>query len=294
MEVKRSGFIAIVGKPNVGKSTLLNKLIGEKIAIVSSKPQTTRNKITGVVTDGDVQMVFVDTPGLHRSHSKLDDHMRKAISDSLSDVDAALLLIEPDKTVNEAEHELIDRLASQKIPTILVINKIDTVKKEVLAQAIAVWSERVDCAAFVPVSAVTGDGIESLIKEIKALMPEGPRYFPEDMMTDQPERLIIADIVREKLLLLLSDEVPHGVAVTVERMKDRKNIVDIDANIYCEKESHKGIIIGKGGRMLKTVGTEARTDIEKLLDCHVNLQLWVKVKEDWRNRENVIKSFGFD
>lgn len=294
MEVTRSGFIAIVGKPNVGKSTLLNKLIGEKIAIVSSKPQTTRNKITGVVTDGDVQMVFVDTPGLHRSHSKLDDHMRKAISDSLSDVDAALLLIEPDRTVNEAEHELIEKLTSQKIPTILVINKIDTVKKDALAEAIAVWSQRVECKAFVPVSAVTGDGIESLIKEIKSIMPEGPRYFPDDMMTDQPERLIIADIVREKLLVLLSDEVPHGVAVTVERMKDRKNIVDIDANIYCEKESHKGIIIGKGGRMLKIVGTEARADIEKLLDCHVNLKLWVKVKEDWRNRENVIKSFGFD
>lgn len=294
MEIKRSGFIAIVGKPNVGKSTLLNKLIGEKIAIVSSKPQTTRNKITGVVNDDDVQMVFVDTPGLHRSHSKLDDHMRKAISDSISDVDAALLLIEPDKVVNEAENELIERLASHKIPTILVVNKIDTVKKEVLAEVIAVWSKRVDCVAFVPISAVTGDGVESLIKEIKTLMPDGPRYFPDDMMTDQPERLIIADIVREKLLLLLSDEVPHGVAVTVESMKDRKNIVDIDANIYCEKESHKGIIIGKGGRMLKTVGTEARTDIEKLLDCHVNLQLWVKVKEDWRNRENVIKSFGFD
>lgn len=293
-EVKHSGFIAIVGKPNVGKSTLLNKLIGEKIAIVSSKPQTTRSKITGVLTDGGVQMIFVDTPGLHRSHTKLDEHMRKAISDSLSDVDAAILMVEPQKEANDSENELIAKITSQKIPAVLAVNKIDTVKKEALIETMGEWSKRCDFSAVVPICASTGDGIDILLGEIKKLMPEGPRYFPDDMMTDQPERLIIAEIVREKLLLLLTEEVPHGIAVTVERMKEKKNIVDIECNIYCEKESHKGIIIGKGGRMLKTVGINARADIEKLLDCHVNLKLWVKVNEDWRNRENIIKNLGFD
>lgn len=294
LEIKRSGFIAIVGKPNVGKSTLLNKLIGEKIAIVSSKPQTTRNKISGVLTHEDVQMIFVDTPGLHRSRTKLDDHMRKAISDSLSDVDAAIMMVEPDTSVNESEEELLKRLEAMKVPVVLAVNKIDKLKKEDLMPVLTQWSKRLDFSAIVPCSATTGDGIDSLLEEIKKVMPEGPQYFPDDMMTDQPERLIIAEIVREKLLLSLTEEVPHGIAVTVERMKERKNIVDIEANIYCEKESHKGIIIGKGGKMLKSVGTSARADIEKLLDCHVNLKLWVKVKEDWRNHENVIKNLGFD
>lgn len=294
MEVKKSGFIAIVGRPNVGKSTLLNAMVGEKVAIVSSKPQTTRNKITGVLTDGDVQLVFLDTPGLHRSHTKLDDHMRKAVVDSISDVDAAVLVVESLKDVNESELELIDKLASKKIPVVLAINKIDTVRKETLMEVITAWSARHNFSAVVPISAATGDGIDILKEELKKLMPPGPQYFPEDMMTDQPERLVIAEIIREKLLMLLSDEVPHGIAVTIEQMKERPEIVDIEAVIYCERESHKGIIIGKGGRMLKTVGMKSRADIERMLGCHVNLQLWVKVNEDWRNRENVIKTLGFD
>lgn len=294
MAVTKSGFIAIVGKPNVGKSTLLNAMIGEKVAIVTAKPQTTRNKITGVLTEGDTQLVFLDTPGLHRSHTKLDDHMRKAVVDSIADIDAAVLVVEPQKDANESELELIGKLASKKVPVVLAINKIDTVRKETLMEVITAWSGRHDFSAVVPISAATGDGVDILKDELKKLMPEGPQYFPEDMMTDQPERLVVAEIIREKLLLLLSDEVPHGVAVTIERMHERGELIDIAATIYCEKESHKGIIIGKGGRMLKNVGIKSREDIERMLGCHVNLQLWVKVKEDWRNRENVIRTLGFD
>lgn len=294
MEVKQSGFIAIVGRPNVGKSTLLNAIVGEKIAIVTSKPQTTRNKITGVFTSEGVQLVFLDTPGLHRARTKLDDHMNKTVTDSIADVDAAVLVVEPEKDANGAELELIKRLSAKKIPVVLAINKIDTVKKESLMEIIAAWSARHDFIAVVPVSAKNHDGVSIVIDELKKLMPEGPQYFPDDMMTDQPERLVVAEIIREKLLILLSDEVPHGVAVSVEGMKECSGIMDISATIYCERESHKGIIIGKGGKMLKEVGIKSRADIEKLLDCHVNLQLWVKVKDDWRNRENILKTMGFD
>lgn len=294
MEVKQSGFIAIVGRPNVGKSTLLNAIVGEKIAIVTSKPQTTRNKITGVFTSEGVQLVFLDTPGLHRARTKLDDHMNKTVTDSIADVDAAVLVVEPEKDANGAELELIKRLSAKKIPVVLAINKIDTVKKESLMEIIAAWSARHDFIAVVPVSAKNHDGVSIVIDELKKLMPEGPQYFPDDMMTDQPERLVVAEIIREKLLILLSDEVPHGVAVSVEGMKERSGIMDISATIYCERENHKGIIIGKGGKMLKEVGIKSRADIEKLLDCHVNLQLWVKVKDDWRNRENILKTMGFD
>jgi GTP-binding protein Era len=294
LEVKQSGFIAIVGRPNVGKSTLLNAIVGEKIAIVTSKPQTTRNKITGVFTSEGVQLVFLDTPGLHRARTKLDDHMNKTVTDSIADVDAAVLVVEPEKDANGAELELIKRLSAKKIPVVLAINKIDTVKKESLMEIIAAWSARHDFIAVVPVSAKNHDGVSIVIDELKKLMPEGPQYFPDDMMTDQPERLVVAEIIREKLLILLSDEVPHGVAVSVEGMKERSGIMDISATIYCERESHKGIIIGKGGKMLKEVGIKSRADIEKLLDCHVNLQLWVKVKDDWRNRENILKTMGFD
>lgn len=300
MEVTHSGFIAIVGRPNVGKSTLLNAILGEKIAIVSAKPQTTRNKITGVLTSGDAQLVFLDTPGLHRSHSKLDEHMRRTVNDSIADVDAAVLVVEPQKDAGEAETELIEKLAKRKIPVVLAVNKIDTVRKETLMEILSVWSARHDFCSVVPVSAATGDGVSILIDEIKKQMPEGPQYFPDDTLTDQPERLIVAEIIREKLLMLLSDEVPHGIAVSVESMKERAAanghpaIIDIEAIIYCEKDSHKGIVIGKGGRMLKTVGVKSRADIEKLLDCHVNLQLWVKVKDDWRNHENILKTFGYD
>ena len=278
----------------MGKSTLLNAILGEKIAIVSAKPQTTRNKITGVLTADDTQMIFLDTPGLHRSHTKLDEHMRRAVDDSIADVDAAVLVVEPQKECGEAESELIAKLAAKKMPVILAVNKIDTVKKEALMGVIATWAQRLNFAAVVPVSATTGDGVKILLSELKKFMPQGPQYFPEDTLTDQPERLVVAEIIREKLLMLLSDEVPHGVAVSVESMKERPEIMDIEAIIYCERDSHKGIIIGKGGRMLKTVGVKARADIETLLDCHVNLQLWVKVKDDWRNREGVLKTLGYD
>lgn len=295
MEVERSGFIAIVGRPNVGKSTLLNKMLGEKVAIVSSKPQTTRNKITGVLTLDGVQLVFLDTPGLHRSKTKLDEHMAKAVDDSIADVDAAMIVVEPQKEINDDESAVLKKLSAKKIPVLLAINKIDTLRrKEDIMEIIAAWSERFDFSAVVPVSAVNGSGVKNLIEELKKQMPEGPQYFPDDMMTDQPERLIVAEIIREKLLVLLSDEVPHGIAVSIEGMKERKNIMDIQATIYCEKESHKGIVIGKGGKMLKTVGMKSRQDIEKLLDCHVNLQLWVKVKDDWRNRENILKTLGYN
>jgi GTP-binding protein Era len=300
LEVNRSGFIAIVGRPNVGKSTLLNAILGEKVAIVSAKPQTTRNKITGVLTAGDTQMIFLDTPGLHRSHTKLDEHMRRAVDDSIADVDAAVLVVEPLKDCTEAETELITKLSAKKLPVILAVNKIDTVKKEALMAVIAAWAQRYAFAAVVPVSAAAGDGVKILVAELKAQMPRGPQYFPDDMLTDQPERLVVAEIIREKLLMLLSDEVPHGIAVSVESMKERRssaeplNVMDIEATIYCERDSHKGIIIGKGGRMLKTAGVKARADIETLLDCHVNLQLWVKVKDDWRNREGILKTLGYD
>lgn len=295
MEVERSGFIAIVGRPNVGKSTLLNKMLGEKVAIVSSKPQTTRNKITGVLTLDGVQLVFLDTPGLHRSRTKLDEHMAKAVDESIADVDAAMLVVEPQKEISGDESTVLEKLTAKKIPVLLAINKIDTLRhKEDIMEVIAAWSERSNFSAVVPVSAVSGSGVGSLLDELKKQMPEGPQYFPDDMMTDQPERLIVAEIIREKLLVLLSDEVPHGIAVSIEGMKERKNMMDIQATIYCEKESHKGIVIGKGGKMLKTVGMKSREDIEKLLDCHVNLQLWVKVKDDWRNRENILKTLGYD
>lgn len=294
MEVTRSGFIAIVGRPNVGKSTLLNAMVGEKVAIVSAKPQTTRNKIIGVLTDGDVQLIFLDTPGLHRSHNKLDDYMRRTVDDSLTDIDAAVLVVEPQIKAAESEMELIKKLSAQKVPVLLAVNKIDTVKKETLMEVISEWSKKYDFSAVVPVSAKTGDGVGILKDELKKKMPEGPQYFPDDMLTDQPERLIVAEMIREKLLYLLSDEVPHGTAVSVERMKERPQVMDIEATIYCERESHKGIIIGKGGRMLKEVGTKARADIEAFLGCHVNLQLWVKVKDDWRNRENILRTLGYD
>lgn len=294
MEVKKSGFIAIVGRPNVGKSTLLNAMLGEKVAIVSSKPQTTRNRITGVLTTEGAQLIFLDTPGLHRSRTKLDEHMRRAVSDSIADVDAALFVVEPQRESTEDENELLVKLKARGIPVVLAVNKIDTVKKESLMGVLSAWSGRHDFSAAVPVSAATGDGVGILLEELRGLLPEGPQYFPDDALTDQPERLLISEIIREKLLSLLSDEVPHGVAVSVESMKERPEITDIEAIIYCERESHKGIIIGKGGRMLKAVGTGARADIEKLLDCHVNLKLWVKVKEDWRNREGVLKTLGFD
>lgn len=300
MDVRHSGFIAIVGRPNVGKSTLLNALLGEKVAIVSPKPQTTRNKIMGVLTQDGAQMIFLDTPGLHRAHNKLDEHMTRAVDSSIADVDAAVLVVEPQAAASADELALLEKFRSEKhgkaeLPVLLAVNKIDTLAhKEALMGVIAAWSARFAFAAVVPVSALAKDGTEELLKELRGVLPEGPAYFPEDMLTDQPERLLAAEIVREKLLELLSDEVPHGIAVSVERMKERGELMDIEATIYCERESHKGIVIGKGGRMLKLVGSRARADIERMLDCHVNLKLWVKVKEDWRNREGTLKTLGYD
>ena len=297
MNVSHSGFIAIVGRPNVGKSTLLNAILGEKLAIVSAKPQTTRNRITGVYTAPDAQMVFLDTPGLHQPRNKLGNYMVKTIGESIADVDAALLLVEPDREEKPAEHELMERLKAAGVPTVLAVNKIDRLPdKTTLMGVIADWSQRMNFAAVVPVSAKAGDGVSELLGELKKLLPPGPKFYPDDIFTTEPERAVVAELIREKLLRQLAEEVPHGTAVSVERMHEREEggITDIEAVIYCEKESHKGIIIGKGGAMLKKIGTLAREDIERLLGTRVNLRLWVKVKEDWRNREGMLKTLGYD
>jgi GTP-binding protein Era len=297
MSITHSGFVAIVGRPNVGKSTLLNAILGEKLAIVSPKPQTTRNRITGIYTQGETQLVFLDTPGLHRAKNKLGEYMVKAIGDSISEVDAAILVVEPETEAKPAELDLLARFKASKTPVVLAVNKIDTIEnKRDLIPVITAWTKLHDYAAVVPIAASAGDGVDALMNEIKDFIPEGPQYYPDDQFTTQPERAVVAEIIREKLLLLMSDEIPHGTAVSVEKMHERQDgsMIDIEAVIYCEKESHKGMIIGKGGAMLKKTGMLARTDIEKLLDCHVNLQLWVKVKEDWRNRDNILKTLGYE
>lgn len=299
MDNIRSGFVAIVGKPNVGKSTLLNAILGEKIAIVSPKPQTTRNRITGIYTAPGVQLIFLDTPGLHRPKTKLGEYMVKTIKNSIADVDAAILVVEPKAEIKPAETDLIENLRASGVPTVLAVNKIDEIEeKTALMGVIGAWSERMDFAAVVPISAATRDGVDELIAEVRSRMPEGPQYYPDGIVTAEPERAVVAEIIREKLLLLLSDEVPHGTAVSVEKMRERANeeggLMDIDAVIYCEKESHKGMIIGRGGSMLKRAGTLARVDIEKLLGCRVNLQLWVKVRDDWRNHGGMLRSLGYE
>ena len=296
MEKTFSAFIAIVGRPNVGKSSLLNRFVGEKVAIVSPKPQTTRTRITGVFTEGETQFVFIDTPGLHNPRTKLSEFMVKQIKDSVVDVDAAVLVTEPLGKIHPMELELLQRFRDLRIPAILAINKIDTIpKKDVMMEKISAFSKLFPFEAVVPVSALTGDGMPQLLEELSHYAKEGPHYFPDDAMTDQPERVIVAEIIREKLLNCLSEEIPHGTAVTVEQMVEReeKDLIDIHAVIYCEKDSHKGIIIGKQGSMLKKVASQARRDIESFLDIKVNLQCWVKVKEDWRNRPGVIRDLGF-
>ena len=296
MTIRHSGFAAIVGRPNVGKSTLLNAILGEKIAIVSPKPQTTRNRITGVYTKDDTQMVFLDTPGWHQPKTRLGGYMAKAVEDSLNDVDAVLLVIEPHDAPQPAEEELLQKLKA-RANVFLVINKIDTVaEKSALIGVMAAWNALRDFTATVPLSARKNSGVDTLLAELEKVMPEGPQYYPGDIVTAEPERVVVAEIIREKLLMLLSAEVPHGLAVSIERMKERESgeLIDIDATIYCERESHTGIIVGKGGAMLKKVGTKARADIESLLGCHVNLHLWVKVKENWRNREGVLRTLGYD
>lgn len=293
----KTAFIAIVGCPNVGKSSILNKMLGQKIAIVSDKPQTTRTRIMGVLTKEETQLVFTDTPGYHRPHNKLGEKMIKAVSDSISGVDACMLVVEPTGELRAAEEELIEKFKKEKMPVVLVINKIDTIaQKSDLMLRVAKMSALYDFEAVVPVSALKNDGIDVLEKELVKLAFPSQHFFPDDTLTDQPERVIAAEIIREKMLRLLDKEIPHGVAVSIEKMRERsdKNLIDVEATIYCEKESHKGIIIGKKGAMLKKISTYARQDMEKFFDCKINLQCWVKVKDGWRNREGLIHNFGLD
>ena len=294
MEIKKSGMIAIVGRPNVGKSTLTNALVGEKIAIVTNKPQTTRNRICAVLNRGECQFVFMDTPGLHRARTRLGDYMVKVVRESVADVDAVLLLVEPIAHVGGPEEELIQRIKGLGVPSVLVINKIDTVKKDELLAVMQAYGEKHSFDAILPISAKNGEGLEDLLQVLSEFLPEGPQLFPEDMVTDQPERQVCAEIVREKLLLCLDKEIPHGTAVEVTRFVERDDeVIEMDATIYCEKDSHKGIIIGKGGAMLKKISTLARQDIERFMGTKVFLQTWVKVKENWRDNLNLIQNFGY-
>lgn len=297
MSERKTAFIAIVGRPNVGKSSILNNLLGQKVAIVSSKPQTTRTKIMGVLTEGDVQLVFTDTPGFHKPKTKLGEKMIKAVDDSIGGVDSCLFVTESKGEIKEAELDLLNKLKSEGIPVVLAINKIDMLsdKQELMGRIIEL-SKLLDFAAVVPVSARENDGMSDLKDELFKLAAPSEFFFPEDTLTDQPERVLAAEMIREKLLHKLSDEIPHGIAVSIERMRERddKPIIDIEAVIYCERESHKGIIIGKKGAMLKEVSTNARHELEQFFECKINLQCWVKVKEDWRNREGLIHNFGLD
>lgn len=290
----KSGFAALIGRPNVGKSTLMNCLIGQKIAITSSKPQTTRNRIQTVYTSKEGQIVFVDTPGIHKAKNRLGDYMVNVAQRSLKEVDVILWLVEPSNFIGAGERHIIDQLQKINLPVILVINKIDTVKKEELFGFIDTYRKEMDFAEIVPVSALKRDNTEELLKCIMQYLPYGPAFYDEDTVTDQPQRQIVAELIREKALRCLEEEIPHGIAVTIERMKWRGKIVDIDATIICERESHKGIIIGKQGSMLKKIGTNARRDIEDLLESQVNLKLWVKVKKDWRDSDFLLKNFGYN
>lgn len=297
MTESKTAFIAIVGCPNVGKSSILNRLLGEKIAIVSSKPQTTRTRIMGVLTENETQLVFTDTPGYHKPKTKLGEKMVKAVGEGIHDVDACLLVVEAKGVIREEEHTLIKKIKSAEIPAVLAINKVDTVdNKEDLLSRILEFTKLYDFNAIVPVSALDGNGLNELLKELKALAFPSQHLFPDDTLTDQPEKVIAAEYIREKILRFTDKEIPHGTAVAIERFKERDDgeILDIEATIYCEKDSHKGIIIGKNGAMLKRISTRARLDMEKFFGCKVNLKCWVKVKEDWRNREGLIHNFGLD
>ena len=291
----KSGFATLIGRPNVGKSTLMNHLIGQKIAITSNKPQTTRNRIQTVLTTEEGQIVFVDTPGIHKAKNKLGEYMVNIAERSLNEVDVVLWLVEPTTFIGAGERHIIDQLKKVKTPVILVINKIDMVKKEEILPAIDVYRKEYDFAEIVPVSARTGDNTDELVKVILKYLPYGPQFYDEDTITDQPERQIVAELIREKALRLLSDEIPHGIAVTIEKMTERKNgMMDIEATIICERDSHKGIIIGKGGAMLKRIGSAARREIEDLMDTQVNLQIWVKVRKEWRDSELYMKNYGYN
>lgn len=293
----KTAFIAIVGCPNVGKSSILNRMLGQKIAIVSDKPQTTRTRIMGVLTKDETQLVFTDTPGFHRPKTKLGEKMMEAVDESISGVDAVLFVTEPSGELRPAEKELIERFKKEKLPVILAINKVDTIpEKEQMMARILEFSQLYPFEAIVPVSALRGINMNDLEDELMKLAFESVFFFPEDTLTDQPERVIAAEIIREKILRNLDKEIPHGTAVSIEKMRERENsdILDIDAVIYCEKESHKGIIIGKQGATLKKISTRAREDMEKFFQCRINLHTWVKVKEGWRNREGLIHNFGLD
>ena len=290
----KTAIVTIAGRPNVGKSTLTNHLVGEKIAIVSNKPQTTRNRICGILTQEDTQFVFVDTPGFHKPRTKLGDYMVNTVKDSIADVDLTVLVVEPIPSVGAQEEALIEQLMARKVPAVLAINKIDTVEKDKLLEVIAVYSQTGAFDAIIPISAKTGDGVDALLEECEKYAVEGPFLFPDDVTTDQPERQVMAEIIREKLLWCLEKEIPHGTAVEITTFTERENgIIDIDATIYCEKASHKGIIIGKQGAMLKKISSLARNDCEKFMGTKVYLTTWVKVKENWRDSDFLVRNFGY-
>ena len=291
--ITKTGIFSVVGRPNAGKSTLTNALCGSKVAIVSDKPQTTRTRITGVVNKDDCQMIFLDTPGLHKPKTRLGDYMVKVITDTVTDVDTVLLMVEPVARIGIPEQMLMDKIKEYDLPAVLVINKIDTVEKETLLAVIAAYTEAHHFDAVIPISAKTGDGLDILVEELKGMCFESPQLFPDGMISDQPERQLVAEMIREKLLQNLDKEVPHGVAVEIEQMKEENGVEHIAAVIYCERKTHKGIIIGKNGAMLKKIGASARVEIEEMLDCKVFLQLWVKIKEDWRNNPAQIRNFGY-
>ena len=295
----KTGYIAIIGRPNVGKSTLMNRLIGQKIAITSKRPQTTRNRIQTVYTDERGQLIFLDTPGINKAKNKLGEYMLNAALSSIADADAVMWIVEPTDYIGRGEQYIIEELKKTKLPVILAMNKTDTVTKEELIKHVDTYSKAFDFAEIVPVSAMTGDNIEALLEQLFKYMPYGPMFFDEDTLTDQPVKQIAAEIIREKALQLLSDEVPHGIAVVVDKFRERTKadgtaIVDIEATIVCERDSHKGIIIGKGGEMLKKIGSAARYEIERLVDSKIALKLWVKVKKDWRDSDTQLKNFGYD
>lgn len=292
--MSKAGFVAVIGRPNVGKSTLTNRIIGQKLAITSNKPQTTRNRIRTVYTDERGQIVFVDTPGIHKAKNKLGDYMMTAAKRTVAEADVILWLVEADTRIGPADRRIATGLSGTDTPIILVINKVDTRKREEIFAIIDVYKDLLPFAQIVPVSATKGNNVDVLIEQVFKYLPEGELFFDEDTVTDQPIRQIVSELIREKALNCLGDEIPHGVAVTIEKMDFKKNIVDIDATIICEKESHKGIIIGKGGAMIKKIGSAARYEIERLLERKANLQLWIKVKKDWRSSDMLLKNFGYD
>lgn len=294
----KSGYVSVIGRPNVGKSTLLNAIIGEKISAISSKPQTTRQNITFIHTDDEAQIIFLDTPGIQKPKNKLGEFMLTESKEGIEDSDVITYIVDTSKRIGKAERSIIDLLKEYKgkLPIILLINKVDTIKKEELLEIISMYAEEDIFDDIIPISAMKNDGVDIYLESLKKYLKLGPMYYPEDMITDKNERFIVAEIIREKGLMYLNEEVPHGLAISIEKFKKRedKNIYDIDANIYVERDSHKGILIGKGGSMLKRIGTEAREEAERLLDAKVNLQIWVKVEKNWRDRDNLVKRFGYD